>query len=47
MADDVVLNKAAIVERCLMRIREVHAGDDENLLGDFESFSSHLLREGA
>jgi uncharacterized protein YutE (UPF0331/DUF86 family) len=34
MADDVVLNKAAIVERCLARVREVHAGDDENLLKD-------------
>lgn len=32
MADDVVLNKAAIVERCLARVREVHAGDDANLL---------------
>ena len=34
MADDVVLNKAAVVERCLARVREVHAGDDANLLED-------------
>ena len=27
MADDVVLNKAAIIERCVARVREVHAGD--------------------
>ena len=31
MADDVALNKAAIIERCLARVREVHAGDDANL----------------
>lgn len=34
MADDVVLNKAAIVERCVRRVREVHAGDDANILRD-------------
>jgi len=34
MADDVVLNKAGIIERCLARVREVHAGDDANLLSD-------------
>jgi uncharacterized protein YutE (UPF0331/DUF86 family) len=26
--DDVVLNKAAMVERCILRIRQEHAGDD-------------------
>jgi uncharacterized protein YutE (UPF0331/DUF86 family) len=31
MADDVVLNKVAIIERCLARIREEHAGDERNL----------------
>jgi uncharacterized protein YutE (UPF0331/DUF86 family) len=31
MPDDVVLNKAAIIERCVARVREVHAGDDANL----------------
>jgi len=34
MADDVALNKAAIIERCLARARSVHAGDDANLLDD-------------
>lgn len=27
MADDVLLNKAATIERCLRRVREVHAAD--------------------
>ena len=31
MADDVVLNKAATIERCIRRVREEHAGDDANL----------------
>ena len=31
MPDDIVLNKAAIIERCVARVREVHAGDDANL----------------
>jgi uncharacterized protein YutE (UPF0331/DUF86 family) len=43
MADDVVLNKAAIVERCLARVREVHAGDDANLLADPTRQDSILL----
>ena len=34
MADDVVLNKAAIVERCIARVRAVHGGDDANLFDD-------------
>ena len=34
MADDVALNKAGIIERCLARVREVHAGDDANLFDD-------------
>ena len=29
--DDVVINKAASIERCLARVREDHAGDDRNL----------------
>lgn len=32
MADDVVFNKAAAIERCLARVREEHAGDDRNIL---------------
>ena len=31
MADDVILNKATSVERCLQRILEEYAGDDNNL----------------
>lgn len=29
--DDVVLNKAAVIERCIQRIREEHAGNAKNL----------------
>jgi uncharacterized protein YutE (UPF0331/DUF86 family) len=29
--DDVILQKAAIIERCLRRVREEHAGDDTRL----------------
>jgi uncharacterized protein YutE (UPF0331/DUF86 family) len=29
--DDVVLNKAATIERCIARVREEHAGDDRNV----------------
>ena len=43
MADDVVLNKAATIERCLARVREVHAGDDANLRDDPTSQDSILL----
>lgn len=43
MADDVVINKAAIVERCLSRIRQVYAEDDENLLQDLTRQDSILL----
>ena len=32
MADDVILNKAASIERCLRRIAEESAGDRQNLL---------------
>lgn len=32
MADDVLLNKAAAIERAVARVREEHAGDDRNLL---------------
>lgn len=32
--DDVVLNKAATIERCLQRVREVFADDDHNIYGD-------------
>lgn len=32
--DDVVLNKAAVIQRCLQRVGEIHAGDDRNLIDD-------------
>ena len=31
MADDVLLNKAAAIERAVRRVREEHAGDDRHL----------------
>lgn len=34
MADDVLLNKAAAIERAVRRVREEHAGDDRRLLED-------------
>src|SRR3990167_7441903 len=47
MADDVVLNKAEIIERCLSRVAEVYAGDDRNLFEDptrQDSILMNLLR---
>ncbi len=41
--DDVVLNKAAAIERCIRRVREVHAGDDRNLTDDFTKQDSIIL----
>lgn len=32
MVDDVVINKAASIERAVRRVREEHDGDDSNLL---------------
>lgn len=32
MADDVILNKAASIERCLQRIEEEYAGNEQNLV---------------
>jgi uncharacterized protein YutE (UPF0331/DUF86 family) len=34
MADDVLLNKAAAIERAVARVREEHAGEDANLLAN-------------
>jgi len=34
MADDVLLNKAAAIERAVARAREEYAGDDANLLSN-------------
>lgn len=32
MADDVILNKAASIERCLRRIQDEYAGNEQNLV---------------
>lgn len=34
MVDDIVLNKAEIIERCVARVREIYAGDPKNLVED-------------
>ena len=34
MADDVVLNKAATIERCLQRVLTDYAGDEQNLVAN-------------
>jgi uncharacterized protein YutE (UPF0331/DUF86 family) len=34
MADDVILNKAATIERCLQRVLNEYAGDKQNLVAN-------------
>jgi len=34
MADDVILNKAATIERCLQRVLNEYAGDKQNLVSN-------------
>lgn len=41
--DDVVLNKAAIVERCVQRVRDVYADDPSNLTTDLTRQDSIVL----
>jgi uncharacterized protein YutE (UPF0331/DUF86 family) len=41
--DDVVLGKAEIIERCVRRVREVHAGDPVAFRGDLTRQESVLL----
>ena len=43
MPDDVVLNKAATIERCLARIRDVYANDDASLMKDITKQDSIVL----
>jgi uncharacterized protein YutE (UPF0331/DUF86 family) len=43
MPDDVILNKAASIERCLARIQEVYGGKDTNLLDNITSQDSVIL----
>jgi uncharacterized protein YutE (UPF0331/DUF86 family) len=41
--DDVVLNKAATIERCVARVRDEYAGDDRNLIEDQRRQDSIIL----
>lgn len=41
--DDVVLNKAAIIERCVARVREEYAGDEHNLTQNVTRQDSIIL----
>ena len=43
MPDDVVLNKAAIIERCVARVREEYAGDVRNLTHNLTRQDSVIL----
>lgn len=43
MADDVILNKAATIERCLSRIREEYAGHESALESDITRQDSIVL----
>jgi uncharacterized protein YutE (UPF0331/DUF86 family) len=43
MADDVLLNKAAAIERAVARAREEYAGNDANLLGNQTKQDAILL----
>lgn len=41
--DDVVVNKAAIIERCIARVRQEYAADDRNLTDDQRRQDSIIL----
>ena len=43
MADDVILNKAGVIERCIERVREEHDGNDDNLMKNFTCQDSIIL----
>ena len=43
MADDVILNKAGVIERCIARVREEYDGNDENLMSNFTRQDSIIL----
>ena len=43
MVDDVLLNKVAIIERCVSRIEAEYAGDDKNLFEDQTKQDSMIL----
>lgn len=43
MHDDIILNKTAIIDRCIKRIREEYAGNEDNLYNDFTRQDSIIL----
>jgi uncharacterized protein YutE (UPF0331/DUF86 family) len=43
MVDDIVINKAAIIERCLARVHAEHGGDDPVLLENITKQDSIIL----
>ena len=43
MADDVVLNKTSIIERCLWRVQEEYDGDPANLHDDITEQDAIVL----
>lgn len=43
MVDDVILNKASTIERCIARVRAEFAGDDRNLFADLTRQDSIIL----
>lgn len=43
MADDVLLNKAATIERCIARVREEYGGDQRNLTDNITRQDSIIL----
>jgi uncharacterized protein YutE (UPF0331/DUF86 family) len=43
MTDDVLVNKAAIIERCIARVREEYAGDERNLTENITRQDSIIL----
>lgn len=43
MVDDVVLNKAAVIEHCVARVREEYAGDPQRLRDDITRQDSIIL----
>lgn len=43
MADDVLLNKAETIEKCVLRIQEIYASDSSNLRNDQNKQDAILL----
>ena len=43
MADDVILNKADTIEKCILRIEEIYSGDPRNLRSDQNKQDAILL----